>query len=1637
MKLILPTVDLTEASNIPQKLENELPRDHLIRSVASAFGPTCQIQVLKGGKGEGKTNTLAQFARYYPTQVISYFVTEDPQTRRRHYYLQQMCQQMSLLLRQEDGHVPLDISALESRFSALCFGVQRYVRQHGRKVYWVLDGLDNVTGLLEEEKIIDILPSRFPQGPYLLMSWPSESISELPAHILNAHIEKVLPFSINESRQYFANCEFTQPEVDQIHQRHGGNPGSLAIIRKAKETNGKLTLEEALKESEKVLSQQIEYALMHTTPEVKYVLGLLAVSPAPLPVGLLTNFSGLNSHQLNLIAATFHLSFGSEQRSIWFDSETARHTIYKTLAPDPTSTLKNLVDTVKQHYPEESFLITLLLQEAKDYEGITHLLTPRQMTHELMDSALGLPNVVRNLRVAAELAAEKREMADLLKWSLSVGAVRSFSSHALNTEEIEALIAIGESSEALRRVYAISDITTRIRLLANTYSAMQDSNIRVSISALDELKVLVESLSIDDLDPQLLENLSIDLFVILPESAIALLERLQKNQATISIFDSAIQSVRDATRKLAETNQEVSGAPTMYEVFKSKWINATTLEELYSGLDRLSSTRAKEEFIRRWCVTNRENEELVQAVDTWLDVIIEDAQYTVPIKSLRQICELVTKIQPSRRAEVINRLHIPEFLALRAPKQEWVRIRFALAEAQYDIDPERAQVELHETLQIILGDTEDLDVHVFCLARALVAVKRVYQSRNELLDTVTTRFNESLFALLNDSADHLDHLGPTINLLVEYDFEDALVVITTLNTEYRRNRALFSVLRSILRKYGQNDICKTVQDIRDQLSKRAWDSSLVGVLAELFIEEKTLHPQVLQLLSHYVYQIDVPSMRVYALLYLAALGKGIFISPANTLQYALDAWKKIEDLKLKLATGYDFVKLAAPLDREFAATLLQKIKELNRLSGAPLASGSLGATYAEYVRLGLRALTEPDIRQDATVIERYVDLIEQLPSPYVKLELFGMLTSALLRCNHNREAHEIMRTKMLVLLDEKLADPSFISCAIEVLPVIYEYDPQKAAQVCDEIPRELRSNAWLGVILWLISRSFLGDQNQIEVLTMNLSANYRCLRECAELAMKISHDIAVFTAVQAICRCARTSFDQRTIDAGQVLDILEMLDRLAMSNLPDPRNFTHLGYRVLAQSRIHALRSYIWVKKQSSSRGLSKTEISRRWQDIRRNAENIQNRADRVLVLTYIAEDMCSYYTQGEKRIPHETLETAERELAAIPTAQDRLDRMEALAQSWHTYGKDEATKYLLQNIVSSFASLENLDKDEQLSRVIQLADSLIGDEFASELAARVSGNENAIVLENVALKTQKALLLRKRPNDLNKEPGLHHDDLREIISLATKDILSDVVSGKGRGIEQDSTIQKWLYYGTQFDSASMVAICKWIVEGLHRGSITKRNHPSMFFELCGFVRQLAELAGTGTHEGIPDSLYSNFPGLSSRYVEFRSGEREQAQKWLAGWLKSNANKYLKIVDPYFGIEQLAFLNYVPDSCKTLIITTNTKFEQSTTPRDLQQYWNNNVSSRSIPYVRLMIVPKHHENALHDRVIISQDAGIDLGCSLNTLGNSAVKMALLPKEEAQELDSKYVQKLLDATNWLLNHDVDPVILVVGDNPVVA
>ena len=128
------------------------------------------------------------------------------------------------------------------------------------------------------------------------------------------------------------------------------------------------------------------------------------------------------------------------------------------------------------------------------------------------------------------------------------------------------------------------------------------------------------------------------------------------------------------------------------------------------------------------------------------------------------------------------------------------------------------------------------------------------------------------------------------------------------------------------------------------------------------------------------------------------------------------------------------------------------------------------------------------------------------------------------------------------------------------LPVIFEYDSSTATRLTSSLSYTISSNAWHSVVLWTLCRSFLGDHH-CESESLRVRVDYPTLKSALTAAREIQHDVLLCDAIEAMSSAVRVSFRSR-IDLVQAADILEDLDHLASSHLPEPsgRNIHHKGY---------------------------------------------------------------------------------------------------------------------------------------------------------------------------------------------------------------------------------------------------------------------------------------------------------------------------------------------------------------------------------------------------------------------------------------------------------------------------------------------
>jgi len=1323
-------VDLDFVEQIlPPTPSDEIPRDPLVRRIAKGFNPECQKQMVIGGIQTGKTNLLAQFVRQHKDRCISCFITSSPLTQRQHAFLYTMCYQLSLILETSPPPENIGLEDLKSLFSTQSIRLANRAKLQRIQYYFVVDGLEQGLEGPEGDRIIDLFPLQTaPHSPYLLFSCRSDQVDKL-AEDVKCPVREPMEFNRLETEAYLSGLGLSPGEIGEVDKKYHGVPGYLKIIKETKRSNPDFDLESAPAELDQLVGQQVRLVMETSRPFTIKALEILAASPASLPSKILAEMT--QADESSLVEALQHsalVKYDPKHCRVEYSNDLVQESVKRRVGDRIQTIVQGLLNHVRENHPSEEFLLTLLFKETQDYEGLRKMLSESAIV-TTVDVTGDISNVVRRMRLASEMAKQSEEIDDLIRWTLGIATAKSFVSHAVSSDEIRALLSIGESQDALSKAYAIPEISVKVRLLARAYASMKERGDRVPKSALDELAAMVEALDLDNLDKEMAQEIAVDLLPILPDPAISLLEKVIEESEKRSIIEIAIVGIEAS---LEERQDQEDVLPSAFKGREdlgyiagllSSWLDGMPLSKLMEMLKSIENTKAKEYMIRQWCRQNSENEEIVKAVDLWLDTVVGDINFVILLRGLRHMSEVVVQVPLAERHRLIDRLKVPGFTALDSPKEEWVRFHLNLAEALSEVNKEGARAEIRDVHRSINQSVMELDVKAFCLARLWATISKVCPDDSTWISEVEAQFEEAFHSLLDDSAEQLEPVLGTIQTLVEVDPICALTKALELNTYLRRREAVKVVLRTALRKRGEQNTAGFVENALEQLDKLERDSALDEITSKLNAREVALASPNLDVLRQYCGEIEDPALKAGALSDLAGLFRRMYPDDAlEIMEQAIEAWRKEDDLRIRLSLGFNMVRSMAKLDLDRAKQLYTEVQELKFQPGSILAIGELGPIFRETLDLAIRGITIKDLTESDEAIQTLESLILRIPSQVVRVQLFARLAASAYRVGYPKCADDLVRTQVIHTIKQIHSELDRSTALGFSLPVIFEYDFSTAKDLSDKLPYPVRDGAWHSVVFWSLCHSFLGD-HQFEPEYLRIENDHPGLQKAVSAAREIDYDVLLYSAIAAIASSVRVSF-RSTLDLTQALDILQKLDDLASSKLPErsSKNIQHEGYLVLSEAIVHGARSYLYHKAKRK-RGLSPKDMMNRWRQICMKAKGIPNTADRVFVMALVAPEMAQYYRDGAPA--RAVLEEAESQVMDIPTLTDRVNRLQTIANSWNSLGDKTQAEVVLEHAFTLASQLEGVSADDRLRMLVQAAYKLnpeLADKLVSRLDTRLPG---------------------------------------------------------------------------------------------------------------------------------------------------------------------------------------------------------------------------------------------------------------------------------------------------------------------------
>ncbi len=326
---------------------------------------------------------------------------------------------------------------------------------------------------------------------------------------------------------------------------------------------------------------------------------------------------------------------------------------------------------------------------------------------------------------------------------------------------------------------------------------------------------------------------------------------------------------------------------------------------------------------------------------------------------------------------------------------------------------------------------------------------------------------------------------------------------------------------------------------------------------------------------------------------------------------------------------------------------------------------------------------------DDDMLSRYVLLITQLPGVISKVRMFSEFAERLWCASCKDLADRIVHENLRPMLEQArllgvhayrdamvLAFPAFTTSHLGLaLPMVDEFELSDSDNMLqDAALLRLRK---LPMVEPDKSGKFdhtkLGPPDVLDTL---------------ELMKKMSGDSTLSWTMRSLVGAINDKRNRTKFTASQKADWSATLKDIIEQKLPDPRNITHIGFKVVALALAYSLVETPFAQ----------------WESLESMAETIDNVADRAYVFLSLAVSLPPKHNSHKKRHLEKTLLL----ISQIPSPIDRLSHMYDYAQEAYANDAVASAKETLRHAMQLSTEIQDNAKATQHRReLIDLADQI------------------------------------------------------------------------------------------------------------------------------------------------------------------------------------------------------------------------------------------------------------------------------------------------------------------------------------------
>jgi hypothetical protein len=1593
-------MDLTNYTYyFPSISEPHISRDNLVKYIENCFSSNVDVVTIEGEESVGKTILLAEYAKTFNDKCISYFIpsvnktTCDPEVM-----LLDIANQLNLFIFGKE--IDLSEVKLDLVYQRLLFESDKNFRRTGKKIIIVLDGLEHLEGQYEHARniILTNLPIGRKSFGLLLSGNPAVIGVQIDKGIQHRTVT-VVGFTFEETKRFLGKHDDTV--YSECFRISAGKPGLLASLNRVLKTEGEIPPNISGKQISIDKLYEFEWNKL-SNKSIEKALALMIFGKRNATINEIADMIEVENVSLQKILSD--LSFirtNKDTGVLEFVSDSFGRFAAGKLKQYQNDALDLTISSLlKIPQSQESILnLPMLLFQAGKYDKLIEYVDEEYLPRYLARTS-SLAGLRKRIELAAIASQKLSREKELFKYSLQSALVLGCQMSEMWRDEIEALIALDNYNGALVIVQSISNPDIRFHMLIVLAKEVRKHKLPIDPSIDETIKQIFGQLDFASIGKEKVLEIATDLVYSNPEMAFEMLNRVAPTNQEGNSYDQLLSQLAfnasvespDDTVALEKIKDKISDpdAKTISSAILAMTTDYTA-EDILSKTDEIKDISLKLLLLRKWTIRNARREDAFIVVNKGLHLSIAATEYNPNALIFRELSEPLPCITDHKTAITLVRIIDAQLgnIQNKGPIEEYIKLLLILAHTIWNFDKKEAQDRILNIYWEI-GSINDVSIKVSCLSYLQSFIERIDKDRvlnkeEGLHAVLNEELPKEFEKLLISSAEHYDLAAVVLDSIGQYDVIQAGLYANQLNTQGRRDKAYrHIVLRHIRNLNYDIDLMSTLEvwkriddkDLKDDTLFRICQSisriSLRGLEKSEFAFQCLV--ENVKNIANYYKQCE-SLVYCYSFLVKSTFAKD-WIKHEDIFSILIDVWNnRISSGWDKVILGYKIVRELCRGDKSNAIRFLELTEKerKNTILQSPELSSSIFYSLLITIRAFSGIVSQTD--DLAKEYDRLIGLINSEESITRKAILFNDLALRLYlrkRYDFVEKAVNASIKPMLTML-KAINFYEYKTNLIECSPSLFVVHPSTYYLALEDLSSIDRDDAIMKVIDFLLTKV-----PNIDPFDSGLKRSFKITYEDAisicDLLKRIEQDDNIYFVIERLVGGFDSPESRNKFKREQIQSIAQKLSEIVDSKLPNKKYITHDGYKIIAKAQIARLTH----------------QAIKYFDDLLLQSKGINNLADRAYVLTILGEVIPEEYYEKRCNALNEAYALAN----GLPSSIEKSNHLHLLSIASALFNPIQSKNYLKEAFEFVLKD-PKMNTRERMKGIIDTA-YRIDPEFASSLASLIVDDEATIEAKQTV---RDRLELLKTKEQMMKGEGCLKKRI-ELMSRAAWRMLASLNSGRILPNHMDE-ITPYLTNGATLSIEVTYPIFSWILENaIHRLQSTPAAKASLWGLYEASVNTVEFLGGMNENTGFTvQTTTAEILQIHSENLIVSPGQRDLALKHIAKWWEESTYGKIILCDHYFELSELSLFSYLNSIkrkmhatiiCGYEILEEIKPFREESNP--LKAFWNSKISESVPPFIDLIILKTKGANdfPIHDRWLITEDSGLRIGTSINSLGITKV-----------------------------------------------